>query len=175
MNIYIRQLSEQDASAYRVLRHESLQEAPLAFSKSYEEEAGLTAEDYAARLKPVGAPPESFVLGAFTAVHSMIGTVTFIRDIRIKARHKSMIYAMYTRSDARGFGVGKALIDEVIKRAKAMEGLEQVHLWVLLSTTSAAAFYRKCGFESQGALVKNDLKINGQYVDAAYMVRYLAD
>ncbi|WP_224998806.1 GNAT family N-acetyltransferase [Cesiribacter sp. SM1] len=175
MNFSIRQLTEQDAVAYRELRLESLQEAPYAFSSSYEEEALYSLEHFAAWLKPLGSPPESYVLGAYTDAHALVGTITFKRDTRLKARHKSMIYAMYTQASTRGHGVGKALVEEVIQRAKKMEGLEQIHLWVLHSTTSAANFYKKCGFQGQGPLVKNDLKIRDRYVDAEYMVLYLAE
>lgn len=173
MNFYIRQLTEQDAPAYRDLRLESLREAPFAFSSSYEEEVLLPLENFATRLQALGSPPESFVLGAFTEANALVGTITFKRDTRLKARHKSMIYAMYAKASTRGHGVGKALVEEVIRRAKAMEGLEQVNLWVLHTTTSAADFYKKCGFTGQHELIRNDLKIGGRYADAEYMSLYL--
>ncbi|AHM62756.1 acetyltransferase [Flammeovirgaceae bacterium 311] len=175
MNFYIRQLTELDAPVYRDLRLESLRDAPFAFSSSYEEEVGLPLENFVGRLTAVGSPPESYVLGAFTEASELVGTITFKRDTRLKARHKSMIYAMYTKAGTRGHGVGKALVEEVIRRARAMEGLEQIHLWVLHATTSAAEFYRKCGFTGQNELIRNDLKIEGRYVDAEYMSLYLKD
>ena len=56
-----------------------------------------------------------------------------------------------------------------------MSGLEQVHLWVLHSAegSSASVFYNKLGFQSQGPLIRHDLKIGEQYIDAEYMVLYL--
>jgi GNAT superfamily N-acetyltransferase len=173
MKTQIRQLDKADAAAYRRLRLESFRESPFAFSESYEDESKKTEADFANDLTSSGEPAERFVLGAFSEDLQLIGFVTFKRDLRAKARHKSMIYAMYTTAGARRQGVGRALVTEVISRARRLEGLEQIHLWVLHGTTSAADFYRKLGFQSQGPVVKKDLKINGQYVDAGYMVLYL--
>lgn len=168
----IRILTPKDAPAYRQLRLKSYQESPFAFSESYEDEVQKSEADFATELQIVGTPPEWFVLGAFSE-ENLIGFVKFRRDLRFKARHKSMIHAMYIDLNFRKQGIAKKLIDEILNRAAALEGLEQIHLWVLHGEDSAADFYRKCGFESQGTRVKNDLKIGGAYVDAEYMVLYL--
>ncbi len=169
----IKLLTPSDAVAYRELRLKSLQEAPFAFSEGYEDEVQKDLEAFAKDLKIKGNPPERFILGARDAQGELIGFVTFKRDQRSKARHKGMIHAMYTAPAFRKQGIGKQLIMELFERVKLLEGLEQIHLWVLHTTTSATDFYLKCGFESQGAFVKNDLKFEGQYIHAAYMVKYL--
>ena len=173
MKIEIRILDESYAVAYMALRLYSYQEAPTAFSESYEDECKRTVDEYGTELRPQGAPVEVFALGAFTSTGELVGFVTFKRDRRWKARHKAMIHAMYVHPEYRQHHVGAALMKEIIDRARAMPGLEQMHLWVLHGDAPASGFYKKAGFESQGTLVKNDLKINGQYVDAEYMVMYL--
>jgi ribosomal protein S18 acetylase RimI-like enzyme len=173
VNVSIRLLTEKDVSIYRDLRLKSFEEAPLSFSESYEDEIKRTESDFIDELKTIGKPLEWFVLGVFSEMGDLFGFVKFRRDLRLKARHKSMIHAMYVDVGYRKQGIAQKLISELLKRIKIIKGLEQIHLWVLHSDNSAAGFYRKCGFESQGTLVKKDLKINDIYVDAEYMVMYL--
>jgi GNAT superfamily N-acetyltransferase len=168
MSLTIRNLHEADTEIYRELREQSLLESPYAFSESLED-----AMEQDAFMRSASSP-DSYVLGAFSTDGKLVGITTFKRDNRAKALHKSMIHVMYTLPEMRGQGVGKRLLREVIDRAHQMKGLEQIHLWVLHhGGNSAAAFYTKNGFQSQGTIVKNDLKINGVYVDAEYMVLYL--
>ena len=77
---------------------------------------------------------------------------------------------MYTSPQWRGRGVGRTLVIRLIEMVRQVNGLEQIHLWVLHAHTSASSFYQSVGFDSQGTVVKNDLKIGEQYVDAEYMV-----
>lgn len=84
-----------------------------------------------------------------------------------------MIKAMYVHPDMRMQKTGTLMVNEVINRARAMEGLEQIHLWVLQAVTPASRFYRTPGFDNQGPLVEKDLKYNGRYINAEYMVLYL--
>ncbi|MEQ9405796.1 MAG: GNAT family N-acetyltransferase [Cyclobacteriaceae bacterium] len=175
MNIAFRLLAKEDASIYKDARLNSYQHDPYAFSESYEDEKGKAASVFAEELIIKGDPPEWFVLGAFSEKNELTGFVKFRRDLRSKARHKSMIHAMYVHPEFRSFGVGKQLVDEAINRARNLNGLEQIHLWVLHSdlSNSASDFYIKCGFERQGPLVKKDLKIGEAYIDAEYMVMHL--
>ncbi len=173
MKNYIRLLTQKDAASYRELRLKSYQVSPLAFSESYEDEIKRTETDFGDELQTLGEPEEWFVMGIFTIKAELIGFVKFRRDQRRKARHKSMLHAMYIDPDYRGMGLGKILLNELLVRVMRLEGLEQIHLWVLHADSSAPGFYKKCGFESQGTLVKKDLKINGVYVGAEYMVKYL--
>jgi len=82
---------------------------------------------------------------------------------------------MYVTPAYRSKGIGGKLIMNLRNEIEHLEGLEQIHLWVLLSDYNAVEFYEKAGFIGQGALVKQDLKIHGQYVDAMYMVKYLVN
>lgn len=173
MDTTIKLLRASDVQSYKSLRLKSYKEAPLAFSESYEDESKKPLRNFEEELIIEGNPPEQFILGAFIGSNQLIGFVKFRRDKRSKARHKSMIHAMYVDQQYRRQGIGKLLIDQLLDHTKVIENLEQIHLWVLHSHTSASDFYKKCGFESQGTLVKKDLKINAIYVDAEYMVKYL--
>ncbi|MFQ5649722.1 MAG: GNAT family N-acetyltransferase [bacterium] len=166
----VRILNASDAKAYRELRLKGLKESPHAFGESYEDECEKSLPEIAEELTPFGNPPEQFTLGAISEQGGLLGVVTFKRDTRSKARHKAMLYAMYVLPEARHHGVGQALLAEIVARARHIEGLEQIHLWVLHASRSAADFYKQCGFEFQGPRIKGDLKISGEYVDAQYMV-----
>jgi ribosomal protein S18 acetylase RimI-like enzyme len=170
MNIQLKILNSHDAEKYRALRLYSLTESPYAFSESYEDEQLRSMAEIEHEIALQGNPQEQFVLGAFV-VDDLIGCVSFLRDARTKARHKAFLRAMFVHPTYRMRGIAKMLIEEVIAAATKMDGLEYIHLWVLHhGATSASQFYRRIGFVGQGALVRNDLKINGQYVDAEYMI-----
>ncbi len=173
MSIEIRILTGQNAAAYKQLRLRSFTDAPFAFSESYEDEKDKTDSEYAGELMPSGNPYEKFTLGAFSHTNELVGFISFKRDHRTKARHKSMIHAMFVQPHYRNQGIGSLLLRKTIILAQQIAGLEQIHLWVLHALSSAAAFYLKAGFESQGTIVKNDLKIGDIYIDAEYMVLYL--
>ena len=168
----IRLLEVKDSKPYQKLRLLSFQEAPFAFSESYEDELKKSIVDFQEEIKMIGDPPEQFTLGVFTNDSELVGFVRFRRDKRSKARHKSMIHAMYIKDTFRDHGLGKLLLEDLIRRVKPLEGLEQIHLWVLHSKRSASNFYQRLGFKTQGPFVKKDLKVNGTYVDAEYMVLY---
>lgn len=173
MEIETRFLDEKDAVIYRELRLRSYLDDPFSFSESYEDEVKRNENDFTNELKIIGKPEECFVLGMFIEKKGLVGFVKFRRDVRSKARHKAMLHAMYIDPKYRKLGLGKLLINDLMERITKIKGLEQIHLWVLNSGVSASQFYKKCGFESQGMMVKNDLKINDQYVDAEYMVKLL--
>ena len=175
MNIELKILTEKDWKAYRDLRINSLIKAPYAFSDSHEDEALRTTKSYLNDLQIMGSPPEQFILGAFVEQNQLIGFVKFRRDRRTKARHKSMLHTMFVDPNYQKQGIGETMMRELLRRAKQMAGLEQIHLWALHSAKhpSAANFYAKCGFEKQGPFVRQDLKVGDTYIDAEYMVLYL--
>ena len=169
----MRILGPADAAIYRELRLLSLQQSPLAFSDSYEDEKERDFSLYEQDLVSEGNPPDVYILGAFWE-EKLVGFVKFKRDRRRNALHKSMLHIMFVDERYRGKGIGRAIVQAVIDRAKAMDGLQQIHLWVLESpNVSAADFYATFGLVRTGPAVKQDLIINGQFVDAAYMVLYL--
>ncbi|MEP1093727.1 MAG: GNAT family N-acetyltransferase [Cyclobacteriaceae bacterium] len=174
MDVQLRLLNKEDATLYRDVRLKSFQDDPYAFSESYEDERLRPISDFEAELEILGTPPEWFVLGAFEA-EKLVGFVKFRKDLRSKGLHKSMIHAMYVDPSCRGKNVGKVLVEDLISRVRNLENMEQIHLWVLHSqkSVSAANFYKKCGFVSQGPMVLKDLKIGKDYIDAEYMVLYL--
>jgi len=166
----LRHLNEQDIDQFKSLLSYSLQESPKAFSDSPKEIAAHDNQYFVDRLKIVGTPPESFLLGAFDP--HLVAMLTYRRDQRMKARHKSTVYSMYVHPEYRNAGLGTKLMKELIQQAQQLPGLQQIHAWVMNSEKSARKFYSRLGFESTG-VVHKDLIVDGQFVDSEYFVLYL--
>jgi ribosomal protein S18 acetylase RimI-like enzyme len=114
------------------------------------------------------------VIGSFENSR-LTGTAGFFRRRHNKERHKGHIWGVYVRPESRGKGMARALMQEVIRRARQMEGLEQVTL-VASAHLPARKLYEALGFESYG-VERRSLKIGAQigaeYVDDVLMVLWL--
>lgn len=163
----IRRLVASDAENYLALRLEALQNSPESFGSTYEEEKDQPVEKYIKRFES----QDSFTFGAFKN-SELIGTVTLVKEQRVKLRHRTSIVAMYVSPTRRGSGVGMALVKEAIKMAKELEGVEQVHLAVVTTNKSAKKLYDSLGFEIFGT-EKQALKIDDTYFDEDLMVLFL--
>lgn len=159
----IRPLVADDAAGYRALRLRALREEPDAFGSSYGEEAGWPLDEVKARIRG-GAG--SFVLGAFDP--ALIGLVGFARSTREKTRHKGTLWGLYVAPEARGRGVARALVGELIARAKEEPGLEQITLTVGRANEAARALYASLWFTSFG-VEHRALLVDGRYLDLEYM------
>lgn len=170
--IEIRDLTEVDAEAYWEVRLRALREHPEAFGQAYEEQRETPLESVAERFRTSWATPDSFILGARIA-GDLVGTVGCVRDRGPKVRHKAIIWGMYVAPEARGRGVGGALLKAAIVRAKAWPGLEQVRLTVVTENAGASRLYRTLGFEVYG-LERHALKLGDRYLDEEHMVLWLS-
>lgn len=164
----IRKLLADDAGEWSRLRRESLEHEPLAFGKSVEEHDSMPLETIVARFQ--NAPQRDARLGAFEN-GKMIGMVTFLRDSSVKGGHKGGVYGVYVTPGRRGHGIGRALLEEVIRHAESDPSLEQIMLAVATDQTAAKALYRSLGFESWGTEPRA-MKVGAQYVSEEYMVRF---
>ena len=143
----IRLLRPDDTTAYSALRLEALEREPLAFGSSAEEHRALSPDAIAACL---GAKPDGgFHLGAFLD-GDLIGTVYFHRNGRVKDRHIGGVVGMYVTPVARGRGMGRALLLDLLGRVREDASLIRVNLAVATHAEAARALYRACGFVAYG-------------------------
>ncbi|HEX2350405.1 MAG TPA: GNAT family N-acetyltransferase [Ktedonobacterales bacterium] len=172
----VRELTEADVEAYWAVRLRALRDEPEAFGSSYEESKDRPLAEVTARLRSI-LEAGNFLLGAWDSVgqveERLVGIVAFERAPGRKNRHIGDIFQMYVASEARGKGYGRALMEALIARARALDGLEQLILAVVTSNTAAIALYRALGFEVYG-VQRKALKLgDGHYLDEQLMVLWL--
>lgn len=165
----IRTLRASDLGAYRALWLRAVTDRPPAFSTTFDAEKDASLEEIAAE-RGVPASAEHYTLGYFEP--DLRAFATWRRDQRIIARHKAYLTAFYVGSSARGRGVGKSMLQEIVHRSAQTRGLRQIHLWVFHTSLAARSLYRNAGFEAFGR-VPEDLWFGDRPVDAIYMIKML--
>ena len=165
----IRFLSEDDAPAYYHLRLEGLERVPRAFGTSAQEFRERSLASVVSRIRQT---EDQFTLGAFQD-GQLIGMATFVRSTNAKMRHKGSVLGVYVSEQARGLGVGRALMAALIAHVRAAGGVEQLMLAVAVTQDAARALYRSLGFEVFG-YERRALKVGEEYVDEEHMVLWLA-
>lgn len=165
----LRLLTQDDAEAFWHLRLEMLRNDSPSFADSAEEHENTTVEAARTRLAAID-PGRDFVVGLFED-GKLAGTAGFFRRSNKKESHKGHIWGVYVSPKLRGKGAGKALMLEIIRRAKGIEGIEQLTL-VASAKLPAQKLYQSVGFESYG-IEPHSLKIGAEYVDDVLMVLFL--
>ena len=138
--------------------------------QSDEETLLITPRDNLNAPFPTKDRTDSFTLGAY-AKNVLAGVASFARDgeDREKLRHKGILFTMYVSKEFRGHGIARQLLEEIIKRAKTIPGIEQINLIVLTGNLRAKQLYEKFGFEKYGT-EQNSIKWNGNYFAEDQMV-----
>ncbi|MBB6465747.1 ribosomal protein S18 acetylase RimI-like enzyme [Aminobacter lissarensis] len=159
----VRRLMPGEGAAYRKLRFAALENAPLAFSSSPEDEAHLSDVDFEARISL--AEPDA-VFGVFGS-GALVGVATFIAEKRRKTRHKGAMYGVYVDPDWRGTGAAQALVRQVIDHATT-RGLA-LHAHVIADNASALRLYLGLGFVSYG-VEPRALLVDGVFYDEQLLI-----
>ena len=162
----LRLLTPDDAEAWWQLRLEALSNDPASFADSAEEHRTTTIESTRERLG-TGDPTFNFVLGMFEDT-KLTATAGFYRYSHLKERHKGHIWGVYVRPESRGKGVASAMMQEIMRRARAMNGIEQI-LIVASAHLPARKLYESLGFQAYGVEPRS-LKIGTEYVDDVLMI-----
>ena len=162
----IRLLTADDAEAWGQLRLEALSNDPASFADSVEEHLTTTVESTRERLG-AGDATLNFIVGMFEDT-KLIATAGFYRYSHLKERHKGHIWGVYVQPESRGKGVARELMQEIMRRARAMNGLEQI-LIVASAHLPARKLYENLGFQAYG-IEPRSLKIGTEYVDDVLMI-----
>jgi ribosomal protein S18 acetylase RimI-like enzyme len=140
-DMVVGRLSASDAIPYRELRLLALHLHPEAFGSSWEEESALSEIAFAERLTS-GA-----VFGARLG-DRLIGCAGLAHRDKTKLRHKAILWGMFIKPEARGSGLGKRLLDEIIAHARPR--YEEILLTVVEGNAAAHRLYVSAGFEEYG-------------------------
>jgi RimJ/RimL family protein N-acetyltransferase len=162
-----RELKIDDFEAYNELREMALNVGTEIFVSTNDEERDGRKAKFTSRMQD----DFSFVMGAFEG-NILIGVVTFIREDRIKIKHKGGIYGMFINPDYQGKGIGSELMKLTLQKASEMEGLRQINLGVMSTNLNAIRLYEKMGFKPYGVEEKA-VFVNETFLDESLMVKFI--
>jgi ribosomal protein S18 acetylase RimI-like enzyme len=138
LQVEIQEIGAGNWRALRDIRLAALRDAPQAFASTYEREVAFTEADwlrwisrgdtFLAYAPELGAAP----VGIVSEYEGEPGTIELI--------------SMWISPEARGRGIGRALVEAVLGQARA-KSMTRVHLWVAESNRSARLLYERCGFQ----------------------------
>jgi ribosomal protein S18 acetylase RimI-like enzyme len=168
MSLLIRRLTSREVELFRQIRTESVQLHPEAFCDCLEEMLEYSEQKMHDFADPSDSFPQKFILGAFEG-QALLGVVGFFREESIKERHRGYIWSVYTRPDARGKGVSRALMETLIAETRKIDGIEFLVLDVSTTQQAARNLYLSLGFVVTG---KNPCiyKMGETYVDNETML-----
>lgn len=169
--VSVRPLQPHELPAYKALRDATLADDPSAFTSDAEAESRKPPEAYLPRLgldQPLGGV---FTLGAFRG-SVLLGAVSCERDARVKVRHIGHVIGMMVRSDARGLGIGRLLVDACVAQARLATGVEMLTLTVTSSNAAALHLYERAGFVRYGTL-ERAIRVGDRYHAKDQMVMML--
>lgn len=163
----IRPLLPPDADAFMALRREALNDTPVAFGASVEDDKGLVREHV---VEMLGNASEQCVMGWFDN-EVLVAMVGLNREQRLKARHRGGVWGVYVTPAARGRGIMKQLLEAIIVKGREW-GLMQIDLGVSNKTPNAKHVYESVGFRSWG-IQPNTHIWNGVTFDEEFMTLLL--
>ncbi len=140
--VVVRTATIEEWQVLRDIRLAALRDAPNAFGSTYARQATSVEADWRRRISRgrtffayVTEVNETEPAGLVRSSQEQPGTVELV--------------SLWVRPQARGLGVGQALVDAVINWAKARSAAF-VHLWLTEGNQRALALYKRCGFALTG-------------------------
>ena len=133
--VLVRATTITDWPALREIRLQALRDAPYAFGSTHAREAVFGDDEWHRRAARDG----SFL--AFLPEVSPAG----LGGGFLETPDTAELISMFVRPQARGRGVGEAIIDAVVGWA-IQKNATAVHLWVTETNKPARLLYERCGF-----------------------------
>lgn len=100
----------------------------------------------------------------------IVGWLVFQSPNRKRLAHTGS-FGMMILKEYRGLGIGKRLLEKLLKWAELNPYIEKISLGVFSTNESAIALYKKMGFVEEGRKI-NEIKLNEkQYIDDVLMYK----
>ena len=136
----IRQLNTAEVERFRAIRMRGLRDAPAAFGTTFGEACQWSLERWSALFS-------SLVAFVAVAEDRDVGLVRCAPDLEVGGAAR--LGSLWVAPEARGRGVGSALVEAVVRWARA-EGFNEILLDVADDNHAAGALYDSLGFAPTG-------------------------
>ncbi len=157
----IKKLTKNDWQEWREIRLEALKKSPDSFLSSFEEEAKTPDNTWAEQLE------NSIKFGYFIN-DKIVGCCGLSVEKATKISHTGTLWGMYVKNEARGGGVGLALVDFTKNHAKKSH-VKHLYLGCNAENHNAVKLYKKCGFKVYGTR-PDYTKIGSKFYDDLIMM-----
>lgn len=154
------------------LRLRALREHPEAFGQPYDEAAAVPDAEAIERFRKGSIAGDNAVFGAFAPDGALVGMTGIVRERRPRNAHRMTIWGVYVAPEARGRGLGSAMLEAAITHARGTPGVLQIHLTVVRTNLIAARSYERAGFVRYGRVPRAEI-LNGVPVDDDLLVLML--
>jgi RimJ/RimL family protein N-acetyltransferase len=166
--IVLREANLADATSFRELRLEALENSPIAFSADYQRNLTHPIKYWEDLLSP--HPEESTM---FIGEHEgrLIAMTGIMRGSSPKTRHSAWIWGVYVAPTWRGFHIAEEIIHICIDWAKS-KNVVMAKLGVAAVNQPAIRCYERCGFKVYGTEPRA-ICVDGRYYDEHLMFKSL--
>lgn len=161
--IVIKSLKPDEWQKYREIRLEALKTNPLAFSNTYEDVIKFPDEKWRKQLKQSQKKAGTFFLFAFDG-DKVIGMNGVYWNNKPVTKHIAEIFGVFVNPKYRGQGIGRRLMEDIIKEIKKNPQFTKIKLGVNIKNAPAMKLYKSCGLKVVGRLEK-ELKFGKKYYD----------
>jgi len=166
--IVIREANLADATSFRELRLEALENSPIAFSADYQKNLTHPIKYWEDLLSP--HPDESTMfIGEYEG--KLIAMTGIMRGNSPKTRHSAWIWGVYVTPTWRGLHIAEEIIHTCIDWAKS-KNVIIAKLGVAAVNQPAIRCYERCGFKIYGT-EPGAVLVDGRYYDEHLMSKSL--
>jgi len=145
----IRRIHRHEGPSLRAFRLRALADSPLAFGSTLAREEAFTDDVWRQRAER-GASGADNVTFVAEQDRGWLGIATGLAsDPDVPDDPRPELVGMFVRPEARGLGIGAALVNAVVDWARKRQATA-LCLWVTASNAPAVALYEKCGFRRTG-------------------------
>ena len=149
--------------AYEI-RVESVRNEPCAFGQSVEQAVATSENEWRTRLSR-----KEYLFAKHN--NTIVGIACVVTEGAAKVQHVGIIFSVYVKSEYRGKGVGKKLLQAILELAKERK-LLKVRLYAAVTQKTAIALYESLGFYKM-ADFKQEMLIGEKYIDEIAMEKFL--